>query len=173
MNIITKFLLLVTGFISAPMVVAQQPEFDVISIRPNHTGDQNYSIRTPPGGRFTGRNITVRTLITYALDIKDFQLTNLPGWCDSDRYDIEAKAGMQDTIDPEGLRPLIRKLLESRFRLVVHRETKELPLYSLIAAKGGPKLHPNTGITWRRPVWWTEIDVAMMRSLSSAMQAYE
>ena len=106
---------------------------------PNHTGEQNYSIRTPPGGRFTGRNITVRALVQYALDVNDFQIVNLPGWCDSERYDIQAKGNTQDVIDPEGLRPLIRKLLESRFQFAAHRDMKESPLYSLTAPKGAGK----------------------------------
>jgi len=115
------------------------PLMSLSPIHPNHTGEQNYSIRTPPGGRFTGRNITVRALVQYALDVKDFQIVNLPGWCDSERYDIEAKRNMQDVIDPEGLRPLIRKLLESRFQFAAHRDMKESPLYSLTAPKGAGK----------------------------------
>jgi len=136
-----------------PLALAQPTEFDVISIRPNHTGEQNYSIRTPPGGRFTGRNITVKALLLYALDVKDFQIVNLPGWCDSERFDMEAKTSMQDAIDPEGLRPLIGKLLESRFQLATHRETKELPLYSLTAPKAAAKLHPNNGTPGHSSDW--------------------
>jgi uncharacterized protein (TIGR03435 family) len=136
-----------------PIALAQPTEFDVVSIHPNHTGEQSYSIRTPPGGRFTARNITVRALVEYALDLKDFQIVNLPGWCDSERYDIEAKASVQDVIDPEGLRPLIRKLLESRFHFAAHRDTKELPLYSLTALKGAAKLHPNSGTPGHSSDW--------------------
>ena len=142
--------------LAMPLALAQPAEFDVVSILPNHTGEQSYSIRTPPGGRFTARNITVKTLILYALDIKDFQLANLPGWCDSERYDIEAKSSTQTTIGPEQLRPLIRKVLESRFLLAVHRETKDLALYSLVESKGGAKLHPNTGIPTHSTDWGSD-----------------
>jgi uncharacterized protein (TIGR03435 family) len=136
-----------------PIALAQPAEFDVVSIHPNHTGEQNYSIRTPPGGRFTGRNITVRALVEYALDVKDFQIVNLPGWCDSERYDVEAKANVQDVIDPEGLLPLLRKLLETRFQFAAHRDMKELPLYSLTAPKGAAKLRPNSGTPGHSSDW--------------------
>jgi uncharacterized protein (TIGR03435 family) len=136
-----------------PLAMAQPAAFDVVSIRPNDTGEQNYSIRTPPGGRFTGRNITVRALLLYALNIKGFQIVNLPGWCDSERFDIEAKTNIQDAIDPEGLRPLIGKLLELRFQLAVHRETKEFALYSLTAPKGAAKLHSNSGTPGHSSDW--------------------
>jgi uncharacterized protein (TIGR03435 family) len=145
---------LVTAILTLmPIALAQPAEFDVVSIHPNHTGEQSYSIRTPPGGLFIGRNITVRTLVENALDLKDFQIVNMPGWCDSERYDIEAKASVQGVIDPEGFRPLIEKLLESRFQFAAHRDTKELPLYSLTAPKGAAKLHPNSGTPGHSSDW--------------------
>jgi hypothetical protein len=54
--------------------------------------------------------------VEYALDVKDFQIVHLPGWCDSERWDIEAKTRALDAIDPEGLRLLIRTSLETRFQ---------------------------------------------------------
>jgi len=117
-------------------------EFDVAVIRPNRSGEQN-----------TGRNVTVRTLVLYGFDIKDFQLVSLPAWCNSERFDIEAKAGVPGTIDPEELRPLLRALLESRLQLRFYRNTKELPLYSLVVVKNGPKLHPNTGTPGHSTDW--------------------
>ena len=148
--------------LGVPPTLAQAPQalapraFDVASIKPNRSVDENYTIRTPPGGRFTGRNVTVRTLILYAFDLKDFQLINLPGWCNSERFDIEAKAEIAGVIDPEALRPLIRTLLSSRFGLAFHRETKELPLFALDIAKGGSKLHPNTGTLDHSTDWGSD-----------------
>src|SRR5665213_491696 len=134
----------------AAAVCAQPPEgFEVASLRLNSSGEQGYRIRTPPGGRFTGTNVGVRSLILYAFDIKDFQLSGTPRWLDSERYDVDAKLGSgadsQTTIGPEALRPLLRSLLATRFSLTFHRETKEVSAYALVAAKYGAKLHPNTG----------------------------
>ncbi len=140
----------------ATAAIAQSPEFDVAAITPNHTADEGYSIRTPPGGRFTARNVTVKTLLLYALDLKDFQLAGLPRWCESEKYDINAKENLQKAIDPEALRPLIRKLLEARFQLAFHTETKVLPVYSLIMAKGGPRLSVNTGTPGHSSDWGSD-----------------
>lgn len=64
-----------------------------------------------------------------------------PGWLNSDRYTIEAKLdGPQRQEMMHG--PMLQTLLESRFHLKVHRETREIPVYALIVAKGGPKLKP-------------------------------
>src|SRR5438067_6869146 len=67
------------------------------------------------------------------------QVVGGPGWIDSDRYDIVAKAE-QNPPRTQLYGPMLRALLEDRFKLKVHRETKELPVYLLTIAKGGTKL---------------------------------
>jgi uncharacterized protein (TIGR03435 family) len=64
-----------------------------------------------------------------------------PTWIDSDRYTIEAKAVPPQ---PEGIMmgPMLRSLLEERFRLRVHRDSREIPVYELVVAKNGPRLQP-------------------------------
>ena len=139
----------------APRQLSGQ-EFDVASIKLNTGGGESYRIRTPPGNRFTATNVTVKTLILEAFDIKAFQLAGVPGWLDSERYDIDAKlaaAGDQAVITPEGLRPLMRALLASRFKLTLHREDREVTVYSLVATKGGAKLHANSGMPMHSTDW--------------------
>jgi uncharacterized protein (TIGR03435 family) len=69
------------------------------------------------------------------------QVLGGPGWIDSDRYDIVARAeGNPSNAQLYG--PMLRALLEDRFRLKVHREAKEVPVYLLTVAKGGPKMQP-------------------------------
>jgi len=66
---------------------------------------------------------------------------NGPGWIDSDRYLIDAET--EGAESPGMMRgPMMQRLLEDRFQLRVHRETREEPVYALTAAKGGPKLQP-------------------------------
>ena len=66
------------------------------------------------------------------------QVLGGPGWIDSDHYDIAAKA--EGTTSVQQLYgPMLRTLLEDRFRLKVHRETKEAPVYFLTVAKGGTR----------------------------------
>jgi uncharacterized protein (TIGR03435 family) len=102
---------------------------------------------TPDG--FSGTNIGIRDLITMAYGVASYQISGGPSWTESEKYDVEAK--MSDTMmnklsqmqpdDRWHARQLMRQeLLADRLKLVVHRETKEFPVYSLVVAKNGPKL---------------------------------
>ena len=87
----------------------------------------------------------MKALVLMAYGIHDFQLSGGPGWISSDRYNIEAKAPAPAAFSQE-YRTLqdqrLQTLLQDRFKLAIHRETKELPIYELTVAKGGPKLQP-------------------------------
>lgn len=121
-------------------------QFEVVSIKPNAAGDHRVMIRMAPGGRFTASGITLKHLIGQAYNVRDFQIVGGPGWIESDRFDINAKAeGLGERVAPDQLRPMIKALLEDRCRLKVRMETKEMPVYVLAAGKNGPKLTPNTG----------------------------
>ena len=74
-------------------------------------------------------------------DPKTLEILGQPGWMSSERYDVMAKADGNATFtDVRG--PLLRRLLEERFQLKVHRETREGPVYVLTVAKGGAKIKP-------------------------------
>ncbi len=118
-----------------------QTTFDVASIKPNLSGAQGGSVRLFPGGRLVAQNASLRQLITAAYDVRDFQLFGGPPWMASDRFDIEAKVG--GTPAPEQMSQLLQALLGDRFRLTVHREKRDLPIYRLTVAKGGSKLQPS------------------------------
>ena len=78
-------------------------------------------------------------LIRAAYGINDYQLPGGPGWIDSERYDIVAKAPPNTPNNRLG--PMLQKLLADRFKLAVYHETRELPVYALIVGKDGPKIH--------------------------------
>lgn len=138
--------LILQAFICVFAANAQAPkEFTVAAIRLNTDPGEYWSVRTPPGGRYTARHVTVQTLILNTLNIKNFQLEGAPKWLDSDRYDIDAKADLSREFGPGEVEVPMLSLLVSRFGLVFHHEVKEAPIYSLVSAKGGAKLHPNTG----------------------------
>ena len=134
---------------------AKAPEFDVISIRQHNeaihasnngsiaTGNR---IKTPPDG-LSASNINLRALVANAYDIKSDQISGGSGWIDSERFDIEAKVVAANGATPQPLtleqrNLMLRSLLADRFKLAVHNETKELPIYELVVAKNGPKLPP-------------------------------
>ena len=115
--------------------------FDVASIKPNSASDNRVRISIQPGGRFTATGMSLRMLTGQAFGMRDFQITGLPGWASADRYDIEAKSeGMPERLPPDQLRPYLKALVEERFQLKSHIETKEMPVYALVVGKNGSKL---------------------------------
>ena len=112
--------------------------FEVASIKPNTSPDFNGTFSFTAGGRFKGENISIPFLISTAYHVRMFQLSELPGWAESARYDIEAKG--QGNLSEEELVSMLRGLLEDRFKLTYHKLTKEGPVYALVPARGGIKL---------------------------------
>jgi uncharacterized protein (TIGR03435 family) len=118
--------------------------FDVVSIRPSTSGART-SIRLEPGGRFLVTNWSATTLIGAAFGgnspnglLPDFQIVGGPNWMGSDRFDIIAQGDA--TLSPERLSSAVLAMLQDRFQLKAHRDMRELPVYALVIARGGPKL---------------------------------
>jgi uncharacterized protein (TIGR03435 family) len=114
------------------------PQFEVVSIKPNNSTSGALSIGAQPGGRFSAVNVSLKTLATYAFQVRDPQIFGGPGWIDSDRYNIDAVASGTST--NEQMRSMVQALLIERFKLKSHRETRDLPIYELVAGKNGPKM---------------------------------
>ena len=114
-------------------------EFEVASVKPHSSpeGSPHVSIARDPG-RLTLTNITVRGLIREAYGLKVYPLSRGPDALSTDRYDVIAKVHPDASKEQRML--MLQALLAERFKLAVHRETKELPVYALVAGKNGPKL---------------------------------
>jgi uncharacterized protein (TIGR03435 family) len=121
------------------------PTFEVASVKPNKTGAPGGSFVMPPG-RFTATNMPLKVLITNAYQLSFFQVVGGPDWVSTDRFDVAAKA--PDGAPPDRTRAMIRTLLKERFKLVVHMETRDTPIYALVKARPdsqlGPRLKPST-----------------------------
>jgi hypothetical protein len=120
----------------AGIAPAGDPQFDVATVRPNYSGSHMGRGPSAKNGKFTAENISLKTLIASAYEVREFQVMG-PGWLASEQYDITAKL-------PEGVldsqtAPMLRTLLEERFHLRTHRETAEMSIYALVAGKAGPK----------------------------------
>lgn len=104
------------------------------------------SIQRQPGGTFSVTNGRVAALIAFAYQLQNFQLVGVPDWARTDRYDILAKAGRDLPPTPlAGEAPemlMLRALLADRFKLAVHRETRETPIYALVVARSDGRLGP-------------------------------
>ncbi len=116
-------------------------QFEVASSRPGNSEAKINDLELRPGGRLTGVNQSLRSLITRAYGVRAFQITGGPSWLDSAKFDIEAKREGNPT--REQMTGMLQSLLADRFQLRVHSETKELPIYALLVAKNGPKLEPS------------------------------
>jgi uncharacterized protein (TIGR03435 family) len=121
---------------AAALLPAQK--FDVAAIRVNPDPAADPNVNSLPGGRLIVTSQSLRDLLKFAFDLKDFQIDGAPGWADGDRYDIDAKASAAES--GVNVRLLVRSLLEDRFGLKHHTETRELTTYSLRLAKGGLKI---------------------------------
>ena len=135
----------------APSDGAQQPPlaFETASVKPNKSGDEERYIRLDPGGGLTVVNMQLRELITWAYQIQSFQLEGGPDWIASDRFDILAKPEREVPSTGPGQGPprmMMRTLLADRFKLMMHEETKNLPIFEIVLAredgKLGPRLRP-------------------------------
>lgn len=124
--------------------------FEVASVKPNKSGSNRVNLTPQPGGRFTATNVSTMDLIAFAYgDARPFLRTNIlgtPAWVSRDRFDIVAKADGNPT--QEEFSRMLRPLLAERFRLVLHTEIRERPIYTLTLARRdrslGPGLRPST-----------------------------
>ncbi len=131
----------------ATLAFAQAPaaRFEVASVKqipgvhpPPDDVEMNLLRPVIRNGRFTMKNAPLSLLIQAAYNVKDFQVQGAPAWVNADRYDVIAKAD-GDATSAE-MRPMLQALLAERFKLKLRRESKEFPVYDLVAAKGGFKI---------------------------------
>jgi uncharacterized protein (TIGR03435 family) len=141
--------------LACAIVAAQsRPSFEVASVKPNTGGDNRMMLGMQPGGGITATNMPLRALVTWAYQLQDFQLVGAPEWIDNERFNITAKAtvegvqGQPSEAEMRDVRQRMQSLLEERFKLAAHRETRPLPVYALVLArpdgKLGPQLRPST-----------------------------
>jgi uncharacterized protein (TIGR03435 family) len=101
-----------------------------------------------PGGRFTATNVSLRMLITNAYQLFNYQIVKAPDWVEKDRWEVTAKAEegtIQSSVTrspgvPSDTQVLLQALIEDRFKLRAHKETRELAIYDLVLMKGRAKM---------------------------------
>lgn len=130
---------------AAKSATALQPEFEAVSIHmvdPHIAGNPSRSsISSFPTNLFTMKSVplTFPIQLAYKIESPDY-ISAMPGWMESQEYDVSAKVEGDQQLSLEQMRPMLQRLLEQRFHLVFHRETKMTSGFELIVAKGGPKL---------------------------------
>ena len=125
-----------------------KPSFEVVSIKASAPANNGIRLVVPQGDRYRMVGVRLRLLLTQAyqklangLPFGKLQIIGAPSWIDADRYDIEATVKCSGSAPPpEQLQLMIRSMLEDRFQLKAHMETRELPIYNLVVTRDGPKL---------------------------------
>jgi len=138
-------------------VSEHRPSFEVASVKQNMS-DERRSFSAQPGGRLVVRNVALKDLIAAAFGMADIpalvpdRVLGGPNWIASERYNIDAKASTEFHFAPGGppkdMLLMLRSLLEERFKLKAHRETREMPIFELVVASKdgrlGPGLHKSS-----------------------------
>jgi uncharacterized protein (TIGR03435 family) len=139
-DIVTRLI----GLFCLSALLAHAQTFDVASVKAADP-QPNGMIRvmmgggpgTPDPGRINYENVSLKQVLSTAFDVKSYQI-NGPGWLDTDRFDITAKVPQDAT--KEQMHVMLQNLLADRFKMTIHRETKEMASYVLTVAKNGPKM---------------------------------
>jgi uncharacterized protein (TIGR03435 family) len=126
----------------ASMSPNADPSFEVASIRLAKPGSTSHGIHYT-GHRISAENQPISNLICFAYSLHKTQLIGAPAWFDN-RYDIEGIPDTEGAPTLRQIRQMFQKLLADRFNLKFHRDQRELSIYALTLAKGGPKLTKNT-----------------------------
>jgi len=146
--------------LAATITHAQSPspqsplQFDVASIRQNlsdHTA-RSHIISNPADSHLTVINVPLKSLLQFAFALPDARILGGPPWLATSKWDIEARADASVDAQLHALpstqarllkQQMLQALLADRFGLVTHTETRDLPVYTLVLAKGGPKFSPS------------------------------
>jgi len=131
--------------------------FDVASVKKNDSGSRSISsnvplsgdLGAPTGGLYSGTNLPLSNYILFAYNLTGNQfklmLPQLPKWATTARYDIQARAEGNPT--NAQMRLMMQSLLGDRFKLTVHNETQQLPVFATVLSKPGktgPQLQPHS-----------------------------
>jgi uncharacterized protein (TIGR03435 family) len=140
--------IVLAAFCTAAAALAQAPPagpaFEVASIKTAEplTREMVLSGRLHIGMKVDNARVqidsfSIQELVRFAYNLKPYQVSG-PDWITHLRYDIVAK--LPDGATTEQIRPMVQRLLADRFKLVIHHETKDQPVYALVVGKNGPKL---------------------------------
>ena len=125
----------------APPQPSSQPRFDVASIKVNRAND-GIVFNQSQKGRYTLVGYTLAALVRSAYRVQEFQIIGGPEWVNSERFNVEATYSENPAGGPTQTDLMLRTLLEERFKLAVHNETRDRPVYALVLARADRRLGP-------------------------------
>ena len=139
-------LLLVTAVLSAQQRIPagpppNGPTFDVVSIKRVTEIRNRHTIGEEPGGRFVISGVAISAVIHEAYPSDTSDLRGAPDWVGADFYDVTAQAGRE--VSKEQMGAMLRAMLADKFKLAVHYEMQQGPVYALVLARADGRLGPN------------------------------
>ncbi|MGB7263969.1 MAG: TIGR03435 family protein [Terracidiphilus sp.] len=125
-----------------PMVADAHPSFDVATIKPSQPGARGKGFGF--NGHFRTFNFDVNDMIAIGFGLHTKQIIGAPDWLATDLYDIDAVPNVPGRPNIKQMGDILQALLVDRFALKFHREQRELPVYAIQLAPGGPKMKATT-----------------------------
>jgi uncharacterized protein (TIGR03435 family) len=132
-----------------PMAADAKPTFEVATIKPTKPDQAGKYIKLP-GRHFSSFNTSLVDLLSFAYGVHEKQILKLPAWAYSDKFDLAGEPDAPGLPNDKQWKAMLQKLLTERFQLTIHHGKKELSVYAITVAKGGPRLtrsasDPSTG----------------------------
>ena len=149
-------------FVAVGQTRPSRPEFDVVDVKLNKSGENNGVGSILPSGQFRAINIPLKEIVKFGYSLRDEAIVGAPAWMDSEHYDIVGKAdpvGVEETFWrstsavqlmrfsynwDDTFRQMVQRMLADRFKLAVHQEQKPMNVLALTVAKNGSKLQKAT-----------------------------
>ena len=127
-----------------PMGADASPEFEVATIKPSKPEERGKGFQVR-GREFNTFNTSLDDLITFAYGVHIKQVVGAPAWAETEKYDISGHPDIPGQPNDKQLKGMMKKLMEDRFQLKMHPDKKEMAAYTLVVAKGEPKLTKSQG----------------------------
>jgi uncharacterized protein (TIGR03435 family) len=132
---------LMVGGTAALAAQSPEPGFDVVSIKRNVSGSFPVGPEARRGGSFIAINATLERIVRFAYDLPSYRVVGSDDWVRRDRFDIEARVARDAS--SEEIQRMVQALMADRFHLVIRREQREGPIYTLLLARSDKRTGPN------------------------------
>ena len=128
---------------SVPTMAADaDPTFEVATIKPSQPDEQRSVV--VQGTRLVTADTSLVDLMMFAYGVHPLQIVDGPEWLKTEKFDVVVQPSLPGRPSTAQMRSIVQKLLADHFKLALHHAQRELPVYRIVTAKGGPKLTPST-----------------------------
>ena len=130
--------------VAKPMAKSADPDWDVATVKPSDPNDNGYQRIRTQGQHVVLLDHTVEDILLIGYGLQKSQLAGEPNWVKTERWNVDGVSDIEGEPSLRQLQEMMQKILAERFGLKLHHEQREMPVYALTVAKGGPKLAPDT-----------------------------